>query len=333
MKKLLTLTLLASASLLSQPLKAVETASITTIDANKKYKLEFVTSWSTQTARLTKIDLLNYDADIVIPETVKDEYGDSYTVTIIGAKQDAKSADPDMFDTAGTANSDCALFRDADPDYAQYIVGLTLPSSITTIWPNAFRESKIKKIEIPSGVTEIGAAAFIGSELTEITLPNSITNVYPYTFYGCANLSNISMGSNILEIRDSAFNNISTNVSISIDTKEPPKVSTYSFTNGYYATVKVPYGTSEAYAEKWTFSNMTFIEMKDGETSAVSTPTAKYFEIDCNNGLVSASNDSPIDIFSITGAKIYSGNGKNIKLANGFYIIRCKDESVKVYVK
>lgn len=331
MKKLLTLASLASLFLLSQPMKAEETVSITLRDSNGKYKLEFVTSG--QTARLTKIELLDYDANIVIPETVEDDY-DTYTVTIIGAKRDDKSADPDMYDFGGTADSECGLFRDVDTDYAKTIVGLSLPSTITSIWPNAFRQLQIKKIEIPSRVTEIGAGAFILSALTEIALPNSIKNVYPYTFYSCKELNKVSMGSNINEIWDSAFNSISTNVAISIDTTTPPTINNYSFANNCNATVTVPYGTSEAYAEKWSnFSNMKFIEMKEGQTSAVSTPSAKHFVIDCNNGLVSASDDSPIDIFSITGAKIYSGNGKNIKLPNGFYIIKCKDEAVKVYIK
>lgn len=331
MKKLLTLTLLASVSLLSQPLKAVETGSITLKDSDNKYKLEFVTSG--QTARLTKIELLDFDANIVIPETVEDDYG-TYTVTIIGAKQDAKSADPDMSDNFGTASNECRLFRDFDSDYAQYIVGLSLPSTITAIWPNAFYQSQLKKIEIPSSVTEIGAGAFNQSALTEITLPESITDIYQYTFFMCSNLTKISMGSNINEIWDSAFRSISTNVTISIDTTTPPTIDKYSFANNCNATVKVPYGTSEAYAEKWSnFSNMKFIEMNDGETSAVSTTIAKHFEIDYNNGIVSACSNFPIEIYSIAGAKVYSGNSKNIKLTKGFYIIKCENEAVKVYVK
>ncbi len=332
MKKHLTLALIASLAFLSQPLKAEETVSLTQKDPNNKYKLSFVTSG--QTARLTKIELLYFDADIVIPETVEDEYGDTYTVTIIGAKQDDKSADPDMWDNFGTADKDCRLFRDVDPDYAQSIVGLTLPSTITAIWPNAFYQSTLKTIKIPDSVTEIGAGAFNLSELTEITLPDLITEIQGYTFNQCSKLNKVTIGSNITSIWESAFDGISATAAISIDTATPPNINRYSFSSDCAATVTVPYGTSDAYAEKWAmFSNMNFVEMEDGQTSAASAPTARHFEIDCNNGLVSSDDDSPIEIFDFYGAKIYSGYAKNQKLANGFYIIKCKEEAVKVYVK
>lgn len=322
--------LLLAFTLLSQPLSAEETVSLTQTDANYTYTLSFITSG--ETARLSKIDLLNYDANIVIPKTVEDEYGITYTVTTIGAKLDDRSSAPVMWDVAGSADYTCNLFRNADSYYVQYVEGLSLPTTITGIWPNAFRNAPLKKIEIPSGVKEIGAGCFTGSELTEITLPEQINEIYQSLFENCKNLSKITLqGKNISELWDSAFDGINSTAIIYINTATPPTIDQHTFATDCAATVYVPYGTAEAYTAKWAnFSKLNFVEMNDGQTSAISTTTSKHFTVDSTNGIVSS--DYPIEIFNASGVQV-AVNGTNVKLQKGFYIVRCLGESTKVYIK
>ncbi len=73
-------------------------------------------------------------------------------------------------------------------------------SKLTTIEPNAFRNSGLTSVTIPEGVTTIGSSAFGGNKnLTSVTIPGSMENM-DGAFYDCTKLTNVSFtgdGSNL----------------------------------------------------------------------------------------------------------------------------------------
>ncbi|MBO7183987.1 MAG: leucine-rich repeat protein [Bacteroidales bacterium] len=68
----------------------------------------------------------------------------------------------------------------------------TLPSSVTTFGDYAFYKFPISDIAIPNCIKKIGSYTFYGcTNLTSVTLSSSVTNIGTYAFYGCSKLTSI----------------------------------------------------------------------------------------------------------------------------------------------
>lgn len=64
----------------------------------------------------------------------------------------------------------------------------------------------IKKVIIVEGVTSIGYNAFYGcTNLTDITVPGSVTSIRFYAFYDCSNLKSITIPDSVTSIEQAAF--------------------------------------------------------------------------------------------------------------------------------
>ena len=118
------------------------------------------------------------------------------------------------------------------------LTSLTLSSAVTTIGKDVFANcTSLRKVTIPTaesyigrlfgatsyvdqqkalpqslkevtilGGESIGSNAFYGcSNLTNITIPNSITTIYYEAFYGCSGLTDITIPNSVTTINDRAF--------------------------------------------------------------------------------------------------------------------------------
>ena len=85
---------------------------------------------------------------------------------------------------------------------------LTIPSSVTSIYANAFYENtSITSVSIPSSVTLIGRSAFYNcSNLQTIALQEGLEIIAPSAFYG-THISSITIPDSVVSIGDSAFSN------------------------------------------------------------------------------------------------------------------------------
>lgn len=72
------------------------------------------------------------------------------------------------------------------------LLGINIPSSVTSIGERAFCSSTISQVIIPSSVTSIGDNAFSQCfELTQISIPTSVTSIEYEAFHYCINLTSV----------------------------------------------------------------------------------------------------------------------------------------------
>ena len=295
---------------------------------------------NTDEARLMQLDIFHYDTEIVIPSVISDSYGYEFKVTAIGQLDDENYNDKNI--DFSDMNLYPSIFGNVS-DYPNYIKSLTIPKSVQTIWPSAFSGNSKDKyglgcetVVIPGSITEIGAGAFKYAKLTHISIPNAVKNIYSGLFKGCSSLKSINLGNGVIEIREDAFCDISSNAKIHIDAVTPPQISKYAFSSDYTAKVFVPYGTSEDYKSKWSaFSNLTFEEMKSGQTSGVTVGKAPAkLHVECNHRSLYATAASVIRIYSISGTLVHSGSGVvNVSLPAGVYLVKSGTDVVKILVQ
>ena len=101
---------------------------------------------------------------VVIPSTITDANGATYSVTSIGYE----------------AFSNCSALK-----------SVTIGNSVTSIGDAVFSGcSALKSVTIGNSVTSIGDDAFSGcSSLTSLTIPNSVDFIGEDAFYGCVRLN------------------------------------------------------------------------------------------------------------------------------------------------
>ena len=140
------------------------------------------------------------------------------------------------------------------------------------------------------------------SGLTSITIPNSVTSIGYMAFYLCSGL-------NLLKC----------------DAVTPPSLGNYVFYNVNKSTCNlvVPDQSISKYkaAEQWK----DFLDISDAEMVTVDESG-----ISVENGAIVNRSNQQIDVYSISGAKAYSGNDAEITLPSGIYVIKAGEKVVKL---
>ena len=111
-----------------------------------------------------------YSGDIIIPETLSDDMGHTYTVTGI--------------DYVAFAN-------------CQQLASVSMPGTIRFIGRSAFAgDALLSSITIPSSVDSIGAGAFTYcTGLTSLSIPSSVRSIGERAFAGCKGVTNVTVDS------------------------------------------------------------------------------------------------------------------------------------------
>ena len=186
--------------------------------------------------------------------------------------------------------------------------------------------SKLTSITIPNSVTSIGNEAFYYCRrLTSITIPNSVTSIGKSAFWSCIGLKSITIPNSVTSIGESAFENCSGLNLIRCDAVTPPSLGYNVFYNVNKSTCKlvVPDQSISLYKSAMQWRN--FLNISDAEMVTVDESG-----ISVENGTIENRSNQQIDVYSISGAKAYSGNDAEIILPSGIYVVKAGEKIIKI---
>ena len=154
------------------------------------------------------------------------------------------------------------------------LTSITIPNSVTSIkgWTFSGCES-LTTIVIPNSVTSIGERAFQGCySLVSITIPNSVKTISDWTFSHCKNLISVTIPESITTMGNYIFRNCPNLSEIISESTMPAIADIYTFDGiSTSATLYVPVGAKEAYANATGWKNFTNIIEDDVKTGVEST--------------------------------------------------------------
>ena len=84
------------------------------------------------------------------------------------------------------------------------LTSVTIPDSVTAIWPAAFARNALTSVTIPDSVATIGGFAFQENQLTSVTIPDSVTGIGSRAFWR-NQLTSVIIGNSVTTIDDEAF--------------------------------------------------------------------------------------------------------------------------------
>jgi hypothetical protein len=103
------------------------------------------------------------------------------------------------------------------PDASGHV---NVSNSLTEIESGAYYGCReLKSITIPSSVTSIQSQAFRDSGLTSLTIPNSVTSIGPSLCYGCENLTSVTIPNSVETLGERAFDSCTLLESLTIPNK------------------------------------------------------------------------------------------------------------------
>ncbi len=122
--------------------------------------------------------------------------------------------------------------------YDGYIVGVTLPDTITSIGNEAFaKNSVLRDVILPSGLVRIGDYAFRNNQISNINLPDSIKHI-GFAAFSYNSLTSVLLPNGITSIGQFSFaNNQIAAVSIP---DSMTRIDQYAFTNNKLTAVTLP---------------------------------------------------------------------------------------------
>ena len=148
----------------------------------------------------------NYSASlssIDIPESVEDEFGNTYSVTCIGENA---FADCTNLSWVNISNS-VTIIEDWAFGRCYNLMSVKIGNSVTSIGERAFCSCfRLISISLPNSLNNIGKWAFTSCDgLTSLSIPNSVTSIDDYAFSYCMGLKTVTIGNSISKIGHGVF--------------------------------------------------------------------------------------------------------------------------------
>ena len=254
--------------------------------------------------------------------------------------------------------------------YCEKLYNVIIGNSVNRIGSSAFAYCRnLREIIIPNSVTEFGNNAFrycsglthvwfnaencssmrdlnVFAEcpnLYDISFGDNVRNIPDYAFMDCNSLSKIAIGKSVTNIGYKAFFDCGLS-EITSYCMTPPTCS-ISFSGGthsalesrkdsYSASLYVPEGTKDAYANAYEWKNFYNIQEIAGVEDVLIDNVIVKIAIENGNISINGIDSPQVEIYNINGKCVYSGNDTSIPVSTtGVYILRINGKPYKIVNK
>ncbi|MBP5418841.1 MAG: leucine-rich repeat protein, partial [Bacteroidales bacterium] len=153
------------------------------------------------------------------------------------------------------------------------LTSVTLPSGLTTIGTDAFRETSLASVSLPSGLISIGSNAFNQcTALASVTFPEGLATIDVGAFSGCSSLTSVTLPESLTTINVGVFSGCTSLASVTIFA---PSLYTYG-KSVFYDTasglkIYVPAGSVDTYKTNWSAYEDKIVAIGSGEPATTVT--------------------------------------------------------------
>lgn len=155
-----------------------------------------------------------------------------------------------------------------------------------------------------------------GEEVTDLVIPDTVEKIKMLTFFGCNNISSVTIGNSVKEIGSSAFGGCSSINEVISHSIVPPTLYDRGFDKEIYDTAKLTVPEAALYAYRKTNWSL----FKNIATSGVEDAVVDGEEIDF---------EAPFEVYDFRGVRV---GCKIDALHAGIYILRQGDKVKKIAV-
>lgn len=245
--------------------------------------------------------------NLVIPETVKSNDNQTYTVVSIATN--------------------------AFEEYTS-IQSVTFPNTLKSIGKNAFSGcTNLETINWGTGVEEIGFEAFSGCGLLAIDIPAPLKTLAPSALANIGNMENITLPATLTTMGEKQFMGMTILKSVTCKATTPPSIiggATTTYNIPASCVLKVPAAALNAYktAPEWNLFKR-FEALPAGDIgSGVNEVAAGEAVVNAADGAVEV--NLPFAVYSLDGKCLYEGEAGRVALDKGVYVVRTSGKTLKV---
>lgn len=213
---------------------------------------------------------------------------------------------------------------------------INLPNTVTTVGAYAFHGStNVTKLTLSNSLTEIAEAAFTClMSITELEVPEGIEKIGAWGFGELTSVTKVKLPKSLVSLGQYAFGYARSLEEVSCDNPEPPVCHSIAFynTDVTSVTLSVPSESVELYRNADVWKDFMIV-------SAASNPGVAADEADCQvtvtDGGIKVSGvaaGTRVEVYSVTGALVYSGTSGTISLSPGVYVVRVANRAFRVAV-
>lgn len=202
-------------------------------------------------------------------------------------------------------------------------------AGVDSVADYAFYGSALTSIAFPESLRAIGKTSLgMNTAITSLTLPDGVVTMGPYSVFGCSGLKEITFGTSLANIGNSAFGYTDALRTVTCRGTAPAAGAVFTDATYAYGKLLVPAGAVDAYkmADGWK-------EFTDIQTNAVDMTAADSASVIMADGTVKVECGSnvPVAIYDVSGRCLHRGCGSvSIAADRGtVYLVRVGARSVK----
>lgn len=167
----------------------------------------------------------------------------------------------------------------------------------------------------------------VGNSRSNYVIPDYVTAIGEEAFSWCSGLIYIAIPSSVFSIGDKAFfwcSNLYEVVNSSVE-PQPILLNVFDYVDLGNVRLIVPSSSVEKYKNADVWKDFGTIEGQDAGVGTVETD-----KIVVSGGVLRNPEGDEIRIYDLNGREMYSGNGSELRLSTGLYILQTSNGSRKV---